>query len=190
MQLILDNLASILIGGVVIIMVLNTQIDAQQAAAEQSTAYAARKATLSTADLLEDEFRLIGDGATNQIDSLAANAAGETAHFGFWRDDGSGDMLVEYRLFETDSVYLANDDRFVQLYRLDRFEDGTHVGGGPSTIRSFRVSLMTETGANATPATTRLVKVALVVTYPFGESRDAYLYQTHWGTTVAPVNLE
>lgn len=190
MQLILDNIASILIGGIVIIMVLNTQIDAQQAAAEQSTAYAARKATLSTADMLEDEFRLIGDGTASTIDSIATNAAGETAHFGFWRDDGSGDMLVEYRLVETDSVYLANEDKFVQLYRLDRFEDGTQLGGGPSTIRTFRVTLMTESGANATPATTRLVKVALVVTYPFGRSEDAYLYQTHWGTTVAPVNLE
>lgn len=190
MQLILDNIASILIGGVVILLVLNTQVDAQQAAAEQSTAYAARKATLSTADLLEDEFRMIGDGTAAKIDSFATNAAGETIHFGFWRDDGTGDMLVEYKLVETDSVYIANTDETVPLYRLDRFEDGTQVGGGPSTIRTFQVTLMTETGANATPATARLIRIALVVTYPFGQSEDAYLYQTHWGTTVAPVNLE
>ena len=190
MQLILDNIASLLIGGIVIMLVLNTQIDAQQAAAEQTTAYAARKATLTTADLLEDEFRLIGDGSAEKIDSLTTNAAGETIHFGFWRDDGSGDMLVEYTLTETDSAWIHNEQEWVPLYRLDRFEDGTQVGGGPATVRTFRVTLMTETGANATPATARLVKVALVVAYPFGESEDAYLYQTHWGTTVAPVNLE
>lgn len=190
MQLILDNIASILIGSVVIILVLNTQIDAQQAAAEQSTAYAARKATLSTADMLEDEFRLIGDGSAAQIDSIATNAAGETVHFGFWRDDGGGDMLVEYTLVETDSVWVHNDQEWAQLYRLDRFEDGTKLGGGPSTIRTFQVTLMTENGANATAANARLVKMALVVVYPFGESEDSYLYQTHWGTTVAPVNLD
>jgi hypothetical protein len=138
--------------------------------------------------MLEDEFRLIGEDSTEKIDSIAVNAAGETSHFGFWRDDGGGDMLVEYDLVETDSVLI--DGEQVQMYRLDRFEDGTQVGGGPSTIRTFRVTLLTESGAAATPATARLIRIALVVVYPFGESEDAYLYQTHWGTTVQPVNLE
>ena len=177
-----------MVSGAVILLVLNTQFQAQRSAAEQTIAYSARKSTLQMADVIEREFTLIGNGSSGAIDTLITNANGETSTFRFYRQDGGGaDMLVEYRLLDEGSVDIRGEP--VPLYRLERYENGALAGGGPATIRTFRIDLLDEDGDPTDKSTVRLVRVRLIVAYPFGSSDDAYLFQSHWGITLRPLSL-
>ena len=129
MQFLLDHIASILVSGAVLLLVIATNLGAQRAAVEETIAYAAKVQTLNLADFLENDLLLIGDCTSDTIEDVATNSDGQTTEFSFWREDDMGvDMLVSYTLTETDSVEI--DDEWIQLYRLDRTENGVAAGGG------------------------------------------------------------
>ena len=189
MQFILDHISAILISTAVVLLVLSTQFNAQRAGVEQTIAYASKKQTLEMADYIEDELLLIGDGTTDLIVSVETNDEGETTLFSFWRDDDDGtDMLVSYTLTETSTVEI--DDETIQMYRMDRFEDGVASGGGSSTIEHFRITMLDENGS-VTGSTTdaRLLRVAIINVYPYGDSDDTYMFRNYWGITLRPMNL-
>ncbi|MDA1029011.1 MAG: hypothetical protein O3B41_08165 [Bacteroidetes bacterium] len=190
MQFILDNLSALLVSTAVLLMVLSTQFTAQRSAAEQTIAYVAKKQTLETADTIEREFLLIGDGTDETIVDLTTNVAGNTTSFSFWREDELGaDMLVAYTLTEQDSLMVGGEMR--QLYRLNRFENGLASGGGSSTLTDFRITLLDMTGApTVSVPDARLIRVAAVNAYPYGSDSDMYLFRSFWGITVRPMNLE
>lgn len=190
MQFLLDHIASILVSGAVLLLVIATNLGAQRAAIEETVAYAAKVQTLSLADYLEDDLLLIGDGTSDTIDDVTTNADGQTTAFSFWREDDMGiDMLVEYTLTETDSVEI--NDETIQLYRLDRTENGVAAGGGSSTLSQFQITMLNSSGnPTAGIAAARLLRVRAVNVYPFGDDDDMDLFRSYWGITVRPPNLD
>ena len=190
MQLLLDHISSVMIASAVILIVLTTQFQAQRSATEQTVAYASKKITLDLATTLEQELGLIGDGTDDTITAATTNAAGETTSFVFWRENEAGiDTEYEYRLTETEEIIIVGET--VQLYRLDRLEDGVVAGGGGSRIRHFRITMLNPAGNVTTDvASARLLRVVVVNAFPFGMGEDAYLFESHWGMTINPMNLD
>lgn len=190
MQLLLDHISSVMIASAVILVVLTTQFQAQRSAIEQTVAYASKKITLDLATTLEQELGLIGDGTDDTITTATTNAAGETTSFVFWRENEAGaDTEYEYRLTETEEINIAGET--VQLYRMDRLEGGVIAGGGGSRIRHFRITMLNPAGNVTTDvASARLLRVVVVNAFPFGMGEDAYLFESHWGMTINPMNLD
>ena len=191
MQFILDNIASVMVSGAVLLLVVATNLTAQRAAMEETVSYAAKMQTLSLADYLEDELLLIGDGTDETIVDLQTNSEGQTTLFSFWREDEdtATDILVAYTLTETDSVEI--DQEWVQLYQLNRTENGTPAGGGSSTLETFTITMLNANGNVTTGvAAARLLRVRAVNVYPFGDSDDMNMFRSFWGVTVRPPNLE
>lgn len=145
MQFLLDHIASILVSGAVLLLVISTSLNAQRASIEETVAYAAKVQTLSMADFLEDDLLLIGDGTDETIQEIDENSDDQTILFSFWRQDESGtDMLVSYTLTEQDSVKIGDD--WVQLYQLNRFENGVAAGGDLRRSPSFVSKCLTLQG--------------------------------------------
>jgi len=190
MQFLLDHIASILVSGAVLLLVIATNLGAQRGAIEETVAYAAKVQTLNLADFLEDDLLLIGDGTSDTIETVTTNPYGQTTEFSFWREDDMGvDMLVSYTLTETDSVEI--EEEWIQLYRLDRTENGVAAGGGSSTLSDFQITMLNSAGnVTAGIAAARLLRVRAVNVYPYGDSDDMDLFRSYWGITVRPPNLE
>lgn len=191
MQFLLDNIASVMVSGAVLLLVVATNLTAQRAAMEETVSYAAKMQTLSLADYLEDELLLIGDGTANTIVDLQTNSEGQTTLFSFWREDEdtATDILVAYTLTETDSVEI--DQEWVQLYQLNRSENGTPAGGGSSTLETFTITMLNANGNVTTGVSAaRLLRVRAVNVYPFGEAEDMNMFRSYWGITVRPPNLD
>lgn len=190
MQLIFDHISSILIASAVILIVLSTQFQAQRSATEQTIAYASKKMTLDLASMLEQELALIGDGTDSTITDIQTNADGQTTVFEFWREDEVGTPTeITYRLTESDMEVIDGDS--VQLYQMDRYEDDVLSGGGGSRLRHFQLTLLDEAGSvTGTVADARLVRAVVVNAFPYGSSADAYLFESHWGITIRPMNLD
>lgn len=171
-------------------MVIATNLSVQQAAIEESVSYAAKIQTLSMADYLEDDLLLIGDGTSDTIVDVETNGDGQTTLFSFWREDESAvDMLVAYTLTEQDSVQI--DDEWIQLYQLNRTENGVAAGGGSSTLETFQISMLNANGnVTAGVASARLLRVRAVNVYPYGDPDDMNIFRNFWGITVRPPNLE
>lgn len=190
MQFLLDHIASILVSGAVLLLVIATNLSASRAAIEETVAYSAKMQTLSLADYLEDDLLLLGDGTDNTIVDVETDASGQTTLFSFWREDDLGsDMLVAYSLAESDSVQIEGD--WVQLYQLFRTENGVAAGGGSSTFESFQITMLNAAGnVAAGVGAARLLRIRAVNVYPFGDSDDMNMFRSYWGITVRPPNLE
>jgi len=190
MQFLLDHVSSILVSGAVLLMVLSTNLSAQRAAIEETVAYAAKVQTLNLADYLEDDLLLIGDGTSDTIEEIDTNGDGQTTLFSFWREDESEvDMLVSYTLTETEEVEI--DGESIQLYQLNRFEDGDAAGGGASTLESFTVTMLNSAGNETSGiGAARLLRIRAVNVYPYGDADDMDMFRSYWGITIAPPNLD
>lgn len=190
MQFLLDHIASILVSSAVLLLVIATNLGAQRAAVEETVAYAAKTQTLNLADFLEDDLLLIGDGTTDTIEDVTTNDDDQTTEFSFWRENEMGvDMLVSYTLTETETVEIDGDS--IQLYRLDRTENGVAAGGGSSTLAQFQITMLNAAGnPTAGIAAARLLRIRAVNVYPFGDADDMNLFRSYWGITVRPPNLD
>ena len=190
MQLLFDNIASVLVASTVLLVVVATNLNAQRSAVESSVAYAAKTQTLSMADYLESDLLLVGNGTADTIQTIASNEADQTTQFSFWRMDNTGSpMLVSYLLTQTTSIEI--DGETVQLYRLDRTEGGQPAGSGSSTLSHFEITML-EADRTTTDdvATARLLRVRAVNVYPFGDPEKMNMFRSHWGITVRPPSLE
>lgn len=189
MNFVLDNLSSTIVFATVAFVLATTQIRMQRDSAQTTVAYVAKKQVLSFAELIEDEFELIGEGISGtKISSLTSDANGKTTSFAFNRQVSGVDTAIEYRLVATDTVDVSGRD--VPLYRVDRYEGGSVVGGGAALLSDFRVELLTSSGAAATPATARVVRVSLSMLHALGDAGNYKVNVSYWGTTLRPKSLE
>ena len=187
MQFIIDHIAALLVYSVIAMSVATLQMRSTQSTTEATIAYMSKKQTLEFADLLEQELKLIGTDTADTITNVSTNSDGQTTNFTFWWNDGSDDLEVEYRLETTEIVEM--DGEKVQLYRMDRYVNGALAGGGPSTIRDFRIEPLDANGTPTTAASAVMVRAQVVNTYPAGTLDDMYLGRTFWGMTLTPMNL-
>jgi len=150
-------------------------------------AYISKKQTLEFADILEQELKLIGTGTAQKITNVATNADGQTTDFTFWWNDGVSDLEIQYQLVATDTITVKG--QAVPRYRMNRFENGAPAGGGPSTLRDFRIQPL-DAGGNVTNAASAvMIRAQVINIYPMGDMDDLYVGRTFWGMTLLPPNL-
>ena len=189
MNFLLDNLSSSIVFATVAFVLGMTQFRMQQDSAQTTVAYMVKKQVLSFAELVEDEFELMGEGISGtKIASLTTDSDGKTTSFAFNRQISGVDTAIEYRLVPTDTVAVKGND--VPLYRVDRYEGGSVAGGGPGLISDFRVTLLTSSGGSATTSTARVVEVALSMLHNVGDAGNYSVNVSYWGTTVRPKSLD
>jgi len=189
MQLILDNIAAIMIGSAVILIVLSTQFQAQRAATEQTIALISKTATLDLGRVLEEDLIVLGSGTSDTITDIQESGDSLTTVFEFRKLDELGtEIEVTYRLTDANVVTIRGEA--VQLYTLDRYEDDVWAGGGGDHIRFFSISMLNTNGHKTSGvASARLLRVRLVNVYPYGEDDGSTIFQSHWGITVRPEGL-
>lgn len=188
MNVVLDNMSATIVFATVAFVLALTQFNMQQDSAEATIAYMAKKQMLGFAELIEDEFELMGEGISGtKIVSHSTDADGRTTSFIFNRDISSTATQIEYRLVATETVTVQGRD--VEIFRVDRYEDGVQVGGGPAMLTDFRIELLTSTGAAATPSTARVVRVRMSLGHNVGNMEDHAVNVSYWGTTLRPASL-
>jgi hypothetical protein len=187
MQLILDNLAAVMIFGTISLVVLSTQINSTQTTVETTISYASKNQILSLGSTMEEELKQIGQGTVDKIDESAQNGDGQTTKFVFWRNNGIEDLKIEYRLVATDTVLVAGDE--VKRYRMDRYENDVYGGGSAPTLRDFVVETLDATGNIVGVGAAVLVRARIRDTYPMGDPDDMHIGSSFWGMTLRPENL-
>lgn len=187
MQLILDNIAATIIFSAVAFAFATMQLFSSRSSIETTVSYMAKKQTLELAATLEQELKMVGEGTLNDIDLIETNASGQTTRFVFWRNDGTGDLKIEYRLVPTDTVEI--DGVTIPRYRMDRYVNDVKNGGSSSTLRDFRIETLDESGSVVPAESTVLIRASILDTYPIGDFDDMYLGQTYWGMTLRPEEL-
>jgi hypothetical protein len=187
-NVLLDNMSATIVFAAVAFVLAATQINMQRDTAEGTVAYMAKKQILSFAELIEDEFELVGEGISGtKIESLTTDSDGKTTSFIFNRSVSSVDTQIEYRLVPTDTVDFQG--RAVPIYRVDRYEAGSQVGGGPAMLSDFRVELLTTSGAAATTATARVIRIRMSLAHAVGLMSDHSVNVSFWGMTLRPASL-
>ena len=187
----LDNLAAVLISGVLVLILVTMQFRAQQANQDRLVLYTAKKQTLSFADVLVRDLSNLGVEMPRdqRISRHSVNGDGLTDTLRFSRVNTAGDTLnIEYRLVVADTI--VHQDTTV-LYQVERYENGVLSGGSTPTMRSFTIELLDERGATIAVnlRETRQVRIGFVNVMPFGDPDDHYLPSTYWGTTLRPRSL-
>lgn len=189
MNVVLDNLSATIVFATIAFVLAITQFNMQQDTAEATIAYMAKKHILGFAELIEDEFELIGEGISGtKIESITTDSDGRTTSFIFNREISSVDTQIEYRLVPVDTVQTKGRD--VPIFRVDRYEAGAVVGGGPSMISDFRVELLTSSGGAASTSTAKVVRITMSVAHNLGDMDDSNVNVSFWGMTLRPASLD
>lgn len=187
MQLILDNIAATIIFSAVALAFATQQLYSSRSSVETTVSYMAKKQTLELAAMLEEELKMLGEGTINDIELIETNADGQTTRFIFWRNDGSDDLRIEYRLVPTDTVEI--NQVTVPRYRMDRYVNNARSGGSSSTLRDFKIEALDASGTVVAAENAILIRASILDTYPIGDLDDMLLGQTYWGMTLRPENL-
>ncbi len=152
MQFLLDNLSSLLIGGVVFMIMLVTQMGAFGLNVEETAMYASRKQMSVFTSWLEQDLTLIGqnlrtetsrlDAPIQRSDSSLTAAEQSTALFQFSRDTlrtndvGTLDTIrvfTRYRLVNVNTATIGEDST-VQVFGLTRGTQGQQVANGQAAL--------------------------------------------------------
>ena len=170
MNLLFDNLISLIVSGVVIMTLSTSQIRSQHAAHEQVVSHSVKAKTLVFGNWVERD--IIGLGANfgdnlYRFESPVLDAAGNTSEWTFYSDSVKTDGSVirihkRYRLDSTRAVTFEESGQTFQLYEVQRDTAWTAVVGGVAaapvasdwgndigslgTLSFFRVEMLDRTG--------------------------------------------
>lgn len=213
MQILIDNLISILIAGTVTMVLLTTQMRSQHASIEQTASHAVKAKTLVFGKWVEHDILTLGANfGTNlyRFDEPTLDADGNTVRWTFFSDstrlDGSKlRVYTRYRLEPTDQV--AFQDTSFQLFQLHRDSAAVDYVGDTvarpstgqwarnlwtiSTLSFFRIEMLGRMGV--TPRTTTgaidvdrvdYVRVRFGVVPEYVLKPDNYLREIYWVRTL------
>lgn len=181
MQLLLDHLVSVVVGSAVILLLATTSVDQRRRAAEATWFHAAKQQQLAFVDMVERDFRGIGEGVPVTAAVVVESADGR---FRYRRalDDGAV-VDVEYR---RELASLADGDT---LYRVVRYVGGVATGQSGDALTSFEVGLRDVDGAPVTSdlADARTVDVRVEAAVPAGVGGP--VRRLAWASTFRPLSL-
>ena len=194
MFLIFDNLSATLISIAVVFMLMIMSHRVQRVSSEQVMMYAANENITDFGDWMEKDMVNIGDGVVsgNGITSIAQNdtIADLTKLFVFQKFETDSSVVlstIQYQVVpaldgSANQIFMQIDSTDVPLWTVQRLVDGKIIGESAPYITHFKIELENDIGelvANVDQAEQISIQVAMGM--PFGE--DAYIPETHWGTT-------
>ena len=196
MQLILDNINAVMVGGVVLLIMAAMSLNTSEVQIDGARYYAGRLHSSELTQILERDIRNIGMGVdtsqakiisyewtkTNRVFEFRSVA--DTTHTAPTRQ-------VKYELVP--SKVLITDTDSVQCYQLNRYtmHSGSYMIDGQSldTITDLNIQLLESDGSavGSDLKETRFVDVSLAAISPLGE--DAAVRRFRWHTRFRPINL-
>ena len=200
MNVLLDYAGSLIVAGVVILIAVGLRVRSQEVQVDALVTAATKQQTFDTAEWLHDDLTNVGWGVAPSQTTMEAptyDANGRTTRFVFWRrpsPDSTARRFV-YDLVQRSTVSLdGTSTPLYQIVRCRRSAGGcpttapssdTQWGGSSQRITDFRLDLLDEAGAPATPSSARLVRVRFSAAIPLVENRSrSYLRETHWAATL------
>jgi hypothetical protein len=203
----LDNLAAILIGTAVILMLSAAQIRSSQAGVEQVASHASKAKMLSFGEWIEDDITSLGANIRNNTGRFlepTVDEHGNTEAFTFFSDNptGGGDtmrVMTRYRLVPTRTVTI--DDSTHQLYEVRREFSEVEVENGEAaipeygstawisdgrsvaTLSFFEIDLLDRQGLTATVGTADFIQIRFAMVPEIWLERG-YIRELFWNTTL------
>ena len=191
MQVLIDHIAGVIIGGTVILLILAAQLKGSRASIESTQYYATKKGLFSLVESIERDFSNIGSGVPFGgvvIDTL--DTLGTVKAFAFRARSSQGDPaphLFRYEWTEDGTEYLA--DGPTPTYKVERKIDGAVTGQSSGMVISMRIDLLKgdSTNVGTTYSDTRQVNVHVTAISPIGVKKD--FEQSRWSKAFRPANL-
>ena len=187
MQLIFDNLIALLVGTVVLLLLLGLSTDWTTENRDRTRQHMTREMQRSLAEMFERDVLNVGANVPVGDDILVANT---DSLFSFWGAvNGSGvARLIEYKL------KAETQEDGTDLYRIERYVDGTYSGGSPALLRWFEVKLLDVndspvTAAPFTDARKILIRFQSVLPYQ-PDNEVASLRHLNWESVYQPTLLD
>ncbi len=192
MFLIFDNLSATLIGIAVLLLLVVMQQRVQRVSAEQVMMYAANQNILDFGKWVEEDMVNVGWGVTtgNGISGIAQNDTIPTLtrQFTFDRkpNDTTAVATVQYLVIPVTAsglqVFTAINGTDVPLWQVQRIVNGAVTGESAPYVTHFNILLENDRGQNVfAVADAEQISIEVAMAMPYGE--DAYIPETHWGTT-------
>ena len=186
MQFILDHIASILIGSIVLLVIVGLMFQGNEAMVDQPSYYAAKAQTRVLTEMIEADFGNVGLGVPPGTDIVNEATATATEFLRLIDPDDTVLATVRYEMAPVDTVMI--DGQEVPLYEVQRLVNGAVDGKSPARMSEFQVEFRDLDGTPvADPTTAKAIHVQFTMIPPFTEK--GYLNQTHWGRTFRSPNL-
>ncbi len=195
-----DHILSIIIGGLVMLAMMQVYLDGQRAGIEITTLYSGRTSTLSFVETLQHDFPNIGSRMSAADPMILNYVWNSTTKFIEFR--GTIDTLdaapveqIKYQVVFSDSMQIEfnGTSEMVALYEVQRLVDdaGTYkiTGSSAPTVREFEISLFDGSGlpVTATWDNTRQVEIRMVAVPPLSDSQ--VIRHNYWQTRFRPPSL-
>lgn len=193
MQFILDHIASIMIGGVILLILLSLSFRGQDATHDATMYYTAKASMLSLAEWIEQDFKNIGSGHNPPATSIVRfDTTGVTKGMLFWAQTAQGQPADSIRYDWKVDGTAEIDAGTVQLYTVRRWVDGVLTGWSEDVvtdidIRLLRADSTVAAGCGTACADVRQIHVRLKAISPLGVGE--LIEQTSWSKVFRPVNL-
>ena len=193
MFLIFDNLSATLIGIAVLLLLIIMQQRVQRVSAEQVMMYAANQNILDFGKWIEEDMVNVGWGVTvgNGISGIAQNDTIPTLtrQFVFDRkpNDSTAVETVQYQVIPVTltsgmQVFTEINGTDVPLWQVQRIVGGVVTGESAPYVTHFSILLEDDLGQGVFAlADAEQISIEVAMAMPYGE--DAYIPETHWGTT-------
>ncbi|MEX0747921.1 MAG: hypothetical protein WD275_07980 [Rhodothermales bacterium] len=179
MQLILDNLAAVVIAGVLFLILVGVNQRSRIAAVETSNYYALKQQQLSFVEVLKRDMQNV-----TSVESITEDPA--TLQFQFTARTDPADNIERTVIYRR--VITGQQDG-LQLYQIQRLVNGVAQGGSMSTIVEWEITSQNEEGAQVTDiadARQVYVRFAAVNPYQAGETVD----RSRWEAAFRPPLLQ
>lgn len=192
MFLIFDNLSATLIGIAVLLLLVIMQQRVQRVSAEQVMMYAANQNILDFGKWVEEDMVNVGWGVSsgNGISGIAQNDTipSLTRQFTFDRkpNDTTAVTTVQYQVIPVTTagqqVFMEINGTDVPLWQVQRLVAGVVTGESAPYVTHFSILLENDRGQNVFAVSdAEQISIEVAMAMPYGE--DAYIPETHWGTT-------
>ncbi|MBI3189847.1 MAG: hypothetical protein HYZ33_04295 [Ignavibacteriales bacterium] len=191
MSTMLDIIGSMLIGGIVMVMVLNVNSNYVTLQGKQTLSRVVQSNATTAAEVLENDFRKIGYRCTDTMKIKYIDTS-KLIVLGDFDDNGVVDSLKYYLDYSTPVYPSPNNTNIRMLYRVFNTQSPSPINLGFSRFRLWYFdSLENETSVRSN---IRSIKVAFQFESPYKYETttqyDTGYYSLYWERIVKPKNLK
>ncbi len=196
MHVLYDHILAVLIGGIILLVLVQLQQTGQQTQVEVTRYYANRKQMVTFIETLQRDFQNIGAGVNpsdQKIVSFSWNNTEKSIEFRARVDTTAGAPveLIKYQLLPVPTEESSCEE--VECYEVQRFvHDGIAYqadGKSMNTLTDFEIELRTWNGTpvGANLDDTREILVRVAALSPLGE--EGVIKRSRWQTQLRPISL-
>ena len=179
MQLILDNLAAVMIAGVLFLILVGVNHRSRVAAVETSNYYALKQQQLSFVEVLKRDMQNVSSVASITEDAISFE-------YQFTARTDPADNVERTVVYRRVSMGLQDS---LHLYQIQRFVDGQPQGGSMSTIVEWEIISQNEEGARVTDiADARQIYIRFAAVNPYEQGET--VKRSRWEAAFRPPLLQ